>query len=151
MRYPKKMSPSDKQVWQWLDKISKPQPTLNGNAICPWISTYRHKIMVVKSDTPDVVVENFAVFKQTFALEAVVIYGFRMNYDQQYAFINKLNKRYKKRDVFLLGMRPDSEEPPLPLEYNYKRPLIIAQKLSTLKMARQQLAKNTDYYSHYNN
>jgi hypothetical protein len=48
-------------------------------------------------------------------------------------------------------MRPDSEEPPLPLEYNYKRPLIIAQKLSTLKMARQQLAKNTDYYSHYNN
>jgi hypothetical protein len=145
------MSPSDKQVWQWLDKISKPQPKLNGNAICPWIQHFRHKIMVVKSDTPDVVIENFAVFKQTFALEAVVIYGFRMNYDQQYAFINKLNKRYKKRDVFLLGMRPDSEEPPLPLEYNYKRPLIIAQKLSTLKMARQQTAKNTDYYSHYNN
>jgi len=145
------MSPSDKQVWQWLDQISKPQPKLNGNAICPWISTYRNNIMVVKSDTPAVVIENFAVFNQTFALEAVVIYGFNMNYDQQYAFIDKLNKRYKKRDVFLLGMRPDSEEPPLPLEYNYKRPLIIAQKLSTLKMARKQTAKNTDYYTHYNN
>jgi len=74
-----------------------------------------------------------------------------MNYDKQYAFIDKLNKRYKKRDVYLLGMRPDSEEPPLPLEYNYKRPLIIAQKLSTLKASRQVTAKTTDYYSHYNN
>tara|TARA_A100001035_G_C27786024_1_gene504405 strand:- start:4429 stop:4764 length:336 start_codon:yes stop_codon:yes gene_type:complete len=108
------------------------------------------KTMVVKSTTPETVINNFATFKDVFHIEAVVIYGFRMGYDKQYDWIDRWNKRYKKKDVYVLGMRPDSEEPPLPVKYNFEKPLIIVQKLSTLKKARQETAKNSDYYKHYN-
>lgn len=146
----RKMSSSDKRVWQWLDNISRPNKTLNGNAICPWLAKYMDKTMVVKSTTPETVINNFATFKDVFHIEAVVIYGFRMGYDKQYDWIDRWNKRYKKKDVYVLGMRPDSEEPPLPVKYNFEKPLIIVQKLSTLKKARQETAKNSDYYKHYN-
>ena len=76
------------------------------------------------------------------------MYGFNLTYDKQYEQIERWNKRYKKKDVFVLGMRPDSEEPPLPLDYNFTKPLIIIQKLSTLQKARHNLAKNTDYYTY---
>ena len=146
----RKMSSSDKRVWQWLNYIGRPNKALNGNAICPWITTYLDHLMVVQSTQPKVVVDNFATFKDVFSLEAVVIHGFRMGYDKQYDTIDRWNKKYKKHDVFILGMRPDSEEPPLPAEYNFEKPLIICQKLSTLKKARQITAKTSDYYEHYN-
>lgn len=144
----RKMSLSDKKVWQYLDHISKPQKKLGGNAICPYIKHYKDRIMVIHSTTPQQVVENFAHFKDIFHLEAVVVYGFNLTYDKQYEQIERWNKRYKKKDVFVLGMRPDSEEPPLPLNYNFTKPLIIIQKLSTLQKARHNLAKNTDYYTY---
>ncbi len=142
------MSLSDKKVWQYLDHISKPQKKLGGNAICPYITQYKDRIMVIHSTTPQQVVENFSHFKDIFHLEAVVVYGFNLTYDKQYEQIERWNKRYKKKDVFVLGMRPDSEEPPLPLNYNFTKPLIIIQKLSTLQKARHNLAKNTDYYTY---
>ena len=45
-------------------------------------------------------------------------------------------------------MHPDGDENVLPVDYQFELPLLIIQRLSTLKKARKQLEK-TKYYKHY--
>jgi hypothetical protein len=105
--------------------------------------------MVVKSTNPEVVVHNFSVFKHTFALEAVVVYGFESDFDTMTDLCDKWDRKYRKRDVECLYMHPDATEPPLPIDYQWRDcELLIIQKRSTLERSRQ-LLKNTDYYSYF--
>jgi len=149
VKFKRQISRSDRKVWNWLNKIAKPNPKIGNNSVCPYINSYKDNIMVVQTATPWVVIDSFSTFKDIFKLEAVVIHGFDWDFDTMHSHIDTWNKKYKKRDVFVLGMHPDTEEPPLPLEYNYSKPLIIVQKHSTLKQARHKLAKTTDYYTYH--
>lgn len=139
------------KIKQWMRKvIAKPREQLNGHAICPFIDQYWNNITVVESNDFAKVADNFAALGKTLGLEAVVVYGFPGDWDQIERKVNNLNRRLRKKDVYCLFMMPDSVEPPLPLNYNFKHlPLVIIQKLSTLQQARQKLAKSKDYYKVY--
>jgi len=58
--------------------------------------------------------------------------------------------RYYNKDVEILMMHPDTEEPPLPLDYNFEdSPLVIIQRASTLNDSRELLQKSGKYYNFY--
>jgi hypothetical protein len=86
--------------------------------------------------------------KDIFRLEACVVYGFWMNYEKMEKMVSVLNKDLKSRDVCCFMMHPDGDESVLPVEYNLDVPILIIQRISTLKKAKQQLSK-TNYYKHY--
>jgi len=130
--------------------ITKPQKKIGGMAICPFAKQYLSDIEVI-------VVEDYAKHIDTVCqlihplhVEAVVIGGPMQDYDEMYSMVARFNKRYHKRDIEILLMHPDTEEPPLPLNYNFKHsPLVIVQKRSTLQKARNILEKSGRYYKYY--
>lgn len=138
------------KIWQYLlNTIAKPRKELGNFPVCPFVKQYRNEILVVKSNNYVNTINNFAVFKDQFDLEAVVVYGFDENADTVLQVLESINKKLKNKDVFCLYMDPDFEDPPLPVDYEWHDcPLIIIQRLSTLKKHRKQL-KKTDYYSYY--
>lgn len=140
-----------KKTKQWLNNISQPKRKLGGNAICPSLAQFMAQTQVVYSTDPHSVVETFAQLKNLLHLEAVVIVGDTWDYDWQLECVTQWNKKYKSQDVYCLMMNPNTCEPPLPLEYTFERPLFVVQRLSTLKHARKNTAKNTNYYTFYNN
>lgn len=81
-------------------------------------------------------------------IEAVVLYGFRMSYERLEKITNTANKRYGSLGVTVLRMHPDTDDFPLPVKYNYKQPLLIVQRTSTLERARAQL-KQSKYYDNW--
>lgn len=118
--------------------------------ICPYIQQYKNAITVVESDDPEQIVKNFIVFRDIFKLEAVVVYGFDWEYDDLADELDYLNKKYRRKDIECLGMHPDTEQTPLPVEYTFRdTPLIIIQRRSTLLKARKELAKTTKYYKYF--
>jgi hypothetical protein len=151
MRFPNPMSDSHKKINNWLKQvIAKPRKKIGGHAVCPYLSDYWEKTMLVETTTPENVVEGFRHFKHIFNLEAVVVNGFDWEYDYMHQQIDLWNKRYRKHDVICLGMHPDTEQEPLGFAYTYTHePLIIIQRISTLKNSRLQL-KETDYYTYFN-
>jgi hypothetical protein len=86
--------------------------------------------------------------KDIFRFEAVVAFGFWMSYDKMDKMITDLNKKLASKDTICLMMHPDGDENVLPVDYQFELPLLIIQRLSTLKKARKQLEK-TKYYKHY--
>lgn len=145
------MSPSVKKLWTWLNKtIAKPNKKIGGHAVCPYITQYMDHIMIVEDTDPEQVLKNFVNFRSVFKLEAVVVVGMDWDFDTLTDWCEHMCKKYKRKDIEVLGMAPDSEEPPLPLGYNYHKPIVVIQTRSTLLNARKLLAKNTDYYDYYN-
>ena len=145
-----KLDVTSKRIWRWIvSTIAKPNPQIGNFPVCPFINRYKDHIMIVKTDDPRRVIDNFVTFHKTFALEAVVCHGFDFSYEHLHSFVNKQNRRLKKKDIICLGMHPDTEDEPLGFAYTYRNePLIIIQKISTLEHARKSL-ENTDYYTHY--
>lgn len=105
--------------------------------------------MVVEDDNPQQVIENFVTFRKMFQLEAVIVVGIDWDFDTLTDWCERMSTKYKRKDIEVLGMAPDAQEPPLPFEYNYHKPLVIIQNRSTLLDARRLVAKTTDYYTYY--
>lgn len=138
------------RIWQWINtEIQRPRKQIGNFPVCPFIKHYKKHIMVVKTSDPRRVIDNFVNFHKTFALEAVVCHGFDFSYEHLHSFVNKQNRRLRKKDVICLAMHPQTEGEPLGIAYTYTRePLIIIQKISTLEGARKSLQK-TDYYTYF--
>lgn len=144
------MSPSVKKLWRWMNKvIAKPRDNIGGHAICPYLAQYMDQLLIVEDTDPEQVIKNYVVFRKIFNLEAVVVVGIDWDFDTLTDWCATMCKKYKSKDIEVLGMAPDSEEPPLPFTYTYSQPLVIIQTRSTLTQARKSLAKTTDYYSYY--
>lgn len=144
------MSPSVKKLWQWINtRIASPRKAIGGHSVCPVIKDYLDQIMIVEDTDPAQVIENFITFRTVFNLEAVVVVGIDWDFDTLTDWCEAQCEKYKKQDIEVLGMAPDTVEPPLPLKYNYHRPLVIIQNRSTLLDARRLVAKTTDYYTYY--
>ena len=133
----------------YLKKIAKPRKQLGGHAICPYLEQYMDRVMAVESQDPEQTILNFVSFRSFFHLEAVIIQGLEWDFDKIADFAEQMSKKYRGKDIEVLAMAPDSEQPPLPLEYNYHEPLLIIQTRSTLLEARRQLSKTTDYYTYF--
>lgn len=144
------MSPSVKKLWHWINSLTKPRNKIGGHSICPFLKQYLEKIMIIEDTNPEQVILNYITFRNVFKLEAVVVTGNNWDFDTLMDWCERMSKKYKKQDIEVLGMSPDSVEPPLPFNYNYSKPLIIIQTRSTLTQARNSLAKTTDYYDYYN-
>ena len=130
--------------------ITKPQKKIGGMAICPFAKQYEHDIQVIVVEDYAKHVDVVCQLIHPLHVEAVVIGGPMQDYDDMTKMVERFNKKYNKRDVEILLMHPDTEEPPLPLNYNFKySPLIIVQKRSTLKKARETLKKSGKYYKYY--
>jgi hypothetical protein len=73
-----------------------------------------------------------------------------MDYDKLEHLVNKKTRKFKKQDIEILFMHPETVEPPLPLNYTFKyAPLIIVQRKSTLQNARKTLKNKTNYYKYH--
>jgi hypothetical protein len=119
-------------------------------AICPFVRAYIDKIAIVETDNYQKSINHAVNIMKALGLEAVVYHGKRESYDKMHRIVENSNKRHKNRDVEILLMHPDTEDPPLPYNYTYKHsPLVIVQVKSTLEKHRKQLENKTDYYKYY--
>jgi len=138
-------------IVKWINRVlTKPHKKLKGHAICPYVERYLKQIQVVKTRDYSRSVAQAVQLLNPLGLEAVVLYGKQMSYDRLSRYVDDWCKKYAHLDVEILWMHPDTEDPPLPLQYNYPHsPVIIIQKRSTLEKAREELKNSTDYYTIY--
>jgi len=138
-------------IVKWINEvIGKPRKKLKGQAICPFVKQYLRQIQVVKTKDYSRSVAQAVQLMRPLGLEAVVLYGKKMSYDRLSKYVTNWQNQFKHYDVEILWMHPDTEDPPLPLEYNYAHsPVIIIQRHSTLQKARIKLKNSTDYYTIY--
>ena len=129
-----------------FEYLAEPRKELDGHAVCPFIAQYQDQIQVVKTEDWQLSGENACKMMDFIGLVAIVIHGPAIEYDDLHDLAQKLNKKYKSKDREVLFMHPNTEQPPLPLQYNYHKPLLIVQKRSVLQSARKTLAKDTNYY-----
>ena len=141
----------ESQIKKYItDTISKPRKKLGGLAICPFAKKFLSQTHIVITNdyakTLDIAVQLMGVL----GFEVVVIGGKYIKVEKIEDIVDRAVKKYKNYDVEILRMHPDTVEPPLPLEYNFKHsPLIIVQKRSTLQTHRKILEKRTDYYKYH--
>lgn len=138
------------EIEQYLDMLGKRHPKL-GHAICPYLKQYR-------TQTQAVYVKNLQHLKthlhtvcgiiNAVNMEAVVLHGFKCGYDRLHKITEDFSRRYKKLNITILAMHPDTEDSPLGIDYNYHKPLIIVQRTATLERARTQL-KHSKYYDNW--
>lgn len=136
------------KINRWLDLISKPNPQLDNLPICPYLSRHRAHIHIAQTDDPAQLARNFADVKDIFKLEACVIHGFELSYEQMEHMVDQLNTELHSKDVIALMMHPEGDQDVLPIQYQFDLPLLIVQKKSSLECAQKQLRKS-NYYKHY--
>ena len=139
------------KTWQYIKKIlMKPQPKLDGLPICPFVKQYIENIAVIETDNWEKKISQVCELLSAVGYEAVVICGPMEDWDELMAICDDYQARYWHKDVEILVMHPDTDDFPLPLEYNFSfSPLVIVQKQSTLKDARDLLKKTGKYYKYY--
>lgn len=139
------------KVWKYLrNKIAKPQKRIGGMAICPFLKQYMDRIDVVETEHWERKISQVCQLLHPLGLEAVVICGPNEDYDELLSICDDYQSRYYHKDIEILLMHPETEDPPLPLEYNFSdSPLVIVQKASTLQYTRDILQKSGKYYKYY--
>jgi len=139
------------RVWRYIkQKLSKPRKQLNGMAICPFIKQYLDSITVVETEDWERKISQVCDVFHAVGYEAIVICGPWEDYDELMAICDDYQSRYYKKDIEILLMHPDTEDPPLPMDYNFAdSPLVIVQRASTLNDARELLQKSGKYYNFY--
>ena len=140
-------------IVKWINRVlTKPQKKLDGQPICPFVERYLRQIQVVKTRDYSRSVAQAVQLMRPLGLEAVVLYGKQMSYERLSKYVDTWCKQFENYDVEILWMHPDTEDSPLPLQYNYPHsPVVIIQKRSTLLKAREELKNNTNYYTIYDN
>ncbi len=138
-------------IIDWINEvIIVPRQELGGMPICPFVKEYENKIRIIETTTPLQVAKNFAFLKELFDYEAVILYGKKYSYEKLHSLCDTINEKHAKHNVICLAMHPDSDEFPLPLEYNFEYPLLILQNKENLTKAQNRL-ENTPYYNYYSN
>jgi hypothetical protein len=139
------------KVWQYIKKILiKPQKKIGGLSICPFLKQYLDNVSVVETEDWELKISQVSELLHAVGYEAVVICGPDEDYDILMDIVDDYNSRYYNRDIEILLMHPDTDDFPLPLEYNFHySPLVIVQKHSTLQDARNILQKAGKYYNYY--
>lgn len=144
------MLPKQSDIEAYLDMLSKKHSSL-GHAVCPYLKQYRKQ-------TQAVYVKNLQHLKthlhtvcgilNAVGMEAIVLYGFKCGYDRLHKIADDFNRKYKKLNITILAMHPNTTDSPLGIDYNYHKPLIIVQRTNTLETARTQL-KQSKYYDNW--
>jgi hypothetical protein len=139
------------KIYEYLVKvIARPRKKIGGFAICPFLKRYLKDIQIIITEDYDKTLDTTCQLLGPLGIEAAVISGYDIDYDNLEKLVNRKSRKYKKLDIELLFMHPETVEPPLPLNYTFKHaPLIIVQKRSTLQNARKTLKNKTNYYKYH--
>lgn len=139
------------KIQYYLDRvITKPQKKLDGLPICPFAKRYAKQTHIVITDDYARTLDTVCQMLQPLGVEAVVISGYDIEYDDLEQIVNKKTRKHRLQDIEILYMHPDTVDPPLPLRYNFKyAPLIIVQRRSTLEKHRKDLKSKSKYYGKY--
>jgi len=123
---------------------------MDGMAICPFIKQYLDRITVVETEEWERKISQVCDVFHAVGYEAIVICGPMEDYDELMSICDDYQSRYYRKDIEILMMHPDTDDFPLPLEYNFQEsPLVIIQKASTLNDSRRLLQKSGKYYNYY--
>lgn len=139
------------KVWRYIkQKLSVPNNEMDGMAICPFIKQYLDRITVVETEEWERKISQVCDVFHAVGYEAIVICGPMEDYDELMSICDDYQSRYYRKDIEILMMHPDTDDFPLPLEYNFQEsPLVIIQKASTLNDSRRLLQKSGKYYNYY--
>lgn len=139
------------RVWQYIRSVLiKPQKKMDGLSICPFLKQYLDSIDVVETQDWEKKISQVCELLVPLGYEAVVICGPFEDYDELLSICDDYNSRYYKKDIEILLMHPDTDDYPLPLDYNFDdSPLVIVQRASTLNDSRRILQKSGKYYNFY--
>ena len=139
------------KVWNYIKKkLAVPNKKMDGMAICPFIKQYLDSITVVETEHWERKISQVCDVFHAVGYEAIVICGPWEDYDELMAICDDYQSRYYKKDIEILLMHPDTEDPPLPMDYNFQdSPLVIVQRASTLNDSRRLLQKSGKYYNFY--
>jgi len=130
--------------------ITKPRKQIGNMPICPYAASYKNKIHIQVTKNYSRSIDQACQLMHSLGYEAVVIGGKMITYDYLAKICEKYEEKYQNRDIEILYMHPDTVDPPLPLNYNFKHsPLVIIQKHSTLEKARNNLKTKTNYYKYH--
>ena len=138
-------------IREYLLTLATPREELQGHAICPYIDQYIDHITTSTHQSRDTVLAHVPTVIQSHTPAHVFECDFAWDWFDMESTMDMLHHLYKQDDTEFLFMHPDSEDAPLAIgDYNYHIPLIILQQRSVLKRARNELAKNTNYYHTFN-
>ena len=152
----------DKNLETFLQSLMIPRTEISGNAICPYLEKYSSQVKYARVKSIDEIVKNNPIIVEDMQSDegSVFIYIVEWNIeygDSSYNDIVNLKKleeeKYKDKDIeILFMMKDDNTSPPLEVlkKYAYtENSLFILQRKSTLRKARNELAKKTNYYAHW--
>lgn len=140
----------EEKIYKWLfHKIAVNHKKIGNLPICPFLKKYKSQIHIVESYDPMETARVFCDLYDVLDLEAIIVYGDDYEYDDLVDLCDEITNNFKHKDLTVLCMHPDTDQPPLAIDYNFNMPLIILQRTTTLERSRLQL-KNTDYYTYFN-
>jgi hypothetical protein len=138
----------EKNISDWVDKVSEKRPELDGKAICPFARKAYDDGKVFWSYInyeAEMYIESYIdSFKQDYELIAFINLGKNLTNDECISIIKSLNKKYS--EIIFLKDHPDDPGYIKGLfTGNGEFPIILAQPKDKLNLARQKLLK-TGYY-----
>lgn len=143
-------SPS-KHIKQYLIQLTQPQAQLGGHAICPYLKQYMDTVTISTHTNQEHLLAHINTVIAQRNTAHVMVCDWPWDYHDMERTVEILHHQHQAQDWEFLFMHPDSEDAPLDIgSYNFVKPLIIVQIKSKLRAARSELAKNTDYYQHFN-
>lgn len=152
----------DKNLEHFLKTLMEPRSELSGSAICPYLKKYSASVKYAHVNSIDQIINYSPIIVEymqddegstfIFVLEWDISYGDK-TYDDILNLKASEEEKYKDKDIEILFMlKDDNTTPPLKIlkKYAYtNNSLFILQRKSTLKKARNELVKNTNYYDYW--
>jgi|TARA_B110000977_G_C10885897_1_gene419385 hypothetical protein len=146
----------DKNLEDFIKLLMEPRPELSSLPICPYLKTYQEYIKYAEVESiSDIIDNNPYIISNMNNVGSVFIYIIKQNitYDEIVNLWKGEQEKYNNDDIeFLFMVKDDDTIPPLRVlkNYSYKHDtLFILQRKTTLKDARNKLAKNTNYYDYW--
>lgn len=144
----------DTKLEIFLNKLTDPRSELSGNSICPYLKKYSSSVRYAHVNDLNQIIDCNNSIVEDMQNDPGSAFIYIIKKDVTYEEIVQLyvneQKKYKTKDIeFLFLLKDDKTIPPLKILGNYSYPyntLFILQRHSTLKNARNELAKNTNYY-----
>jgi hypothetical protein len=138
-------------IRQYLLTLATPREELQGHAICPYLKQYMDTVTISTHTNEEHLLAHIHTVIAQRNTAHVMVCDWPWDYHDMERTVEILHHQHQAQDWEFLFMHPDSEDAPLPLaDYNFEKPLVIVQIRSKLREARGELAKNTDYYQHFN-
>jgi hypothetical protein len=152
----------DHNLENFLKTLMLPNKKISESAICPYLEKYASHVKYSHVNSIDKIIENNPIIVEDMQNEEGATFIYVLEWEisennhtlEQITNLKKLEEeKYKDKDIEILFMlKDDMSDPPLKIlkKYAYtENSLLILQRKSTLRKARNELAKKTNYYDYW--